>query len=265
MILELLTHEYFWLSFFPIAFLGVGFWILYFDRQDDTKEPFILLLLALCAGSVSAISFEWMGSILQLQNFFVLIAGEELLKIFCALVIMELLKRRFKSISQGIMYGFAVGMGFAFTENMAYLFSEFSNTGFSDSFWLQFQGQFWGRSLLHGITTGFFGLFYAGAYLSKTLEKGKNESPLRVFFIPPHWRQLWYILTLHVTREHLILHRRVSNVSHHAARTVICEGIFVSILLHSLFNGALEFSKPLIAFAIAFLGMIYLGRYSQNT
>lgn len=38
MFYEVFTHEYFWLSFLPISFLGVGFWLLLFKTQNTLED-----------------------------------------------------------------------------------------------------------------------------------------------------------------------------------------------------------------------------------
>ncbi|MBT3349179.1 PrsW family intramembrane metalloprotease [bacterium] len=260
---SILADEYFWLSFFPIAFLGGGFWLLFFDRADRVREPLRFLSLALVAGILSAVAYGFFAEIIGLENFFGRVAVEEVFKVFFALLAMELVRSRFRFISQGIMYGFAVGLGFAVAENIVFLAKVHELAAFSPEFWLTFQGRFWSSSLLHAITTGFFGLLYAGAYLSPTLFRTKKESPLRAFFFPPNFRQLWFAFSLRVTRKNLVFQLR-KNLHDHSARAVILEGLWFAILLHAAFNFALEKSFPALAFLIAFLGMLGLWRISKK-
>ncbi|MDH3324273.1 MAG: PrsW family glutamic-type intramembrane protease [Candidatus Peregrinibacteria bacterium] len=260
---EIFTHEYFLLSFLPIAILSGGFWLLFFDRADNKNEPLILLGLALTAGILSAITFLTIGEYLKLENFYVKIIGEELSKIVFAILIMEIFKQRFQTISAGIIYGFAIGLGFAITEDISYLVTTFETTGgFQSEFWLTFQGRFWSTTLLHGVTTATFGLFYAGAYLSHTIYKNKKESPLRVFFVPPNIKQLFRILTLHVSRKHLLFGKE-KTLTGHLARAVIMEGFLVAVLIHTAFNLAIKYSHPQISFFIAIFGLYFLGQKSK--
>ena len=256
MFLNLFQNQYFYLSFLPITTLSIGFWILLFDRTDNKKEPLILLCLALGAGILSAIIFGYIATKIELKNFYLTILGEEFFKGLLAIVAMEILKYRFKTISSGVIYGFAVGLGFAFMENLLYLTEQYNNSGFTPEFWLLFQGRFWSTTLLHGVTTATFGLFYAGAYLSNTVKKTRRESPLRVFFIPPNWYQFRQIISLHITRYHLLLKNNQS-LKGHFSRSVIMEGFLLTFLIHFLFNLAiLRFSS--IAFFIALGGTWFL-------
>ncbi len=259
MLTDILSHHYFWLSFFPIAVLTSGFWLLYFDRKDKIQEPLVLLCLALIAGILSAIFFLFFAQKIELQNFLAKVLGEELFKMLFAILVIESVKQRFRTMSQGIMYGFAVGLGFAMTENIVYLTNIYDTSQFTDAFWLTFQGRFWTTTLLHGATTALFGFFYAGAYLSDTLHKGKKESPLRVFWYLPKIRHLWQFFTLHVARRHLLF-SHFPSLKGHTARAVLLEGLWGAILLHVLFNLTLNWSQPILAFLIVTAVMWSLGK-----
>jgi len=266
MLLEIFSHEYFWLSFLPITLLGAGFWVLYFDRSDSIREPLGFLCLALLAGIFSALAFVWMSVFFAFDSWSWKIFGEEFFKMFFAIICMELLRCRFTVLTQGLMYGFAVGIGFACAENLLYLLRAYEVfQSFDAGFWLTFQGRFWSTSLLHGVTTAFFGLFYAGAYLSRTLQKARNESPLRVFFVPPRLQQLWFILSFHVARKHLFFQKTTTRSDiHHEARTVVLEGFWIALCVHAIFNTALLYSRPVFAFVLAFGLMIFLSFYSPR-
>jgi RsiW-degrading membrane proteinase PrsW (M82 family) len=175
---------------------------------------------------------------------------------------MEMLKQKFHNVSQGIMYGFAIGLGFAVAENIVYLVNVYAISEFSAQFWLAFQGRFWTTTLLHGITTAFFGLFYAGAYLSKTLQKGKNESPLLVLLAPFQLKQLWTAFSLHNARKHLIFKMNNSLLGH-SARTVILEGFWLAIIIHIIFNMALDKNQSWIAIFIVLFGTWQLKKCSN--
>ncbi len=261
---EIFSHQYFWLSFLPLALLSSGFWLMFFDRSDQKQEPLIQLILALLAGIFSASIFGYLGNKFGLENFWGKIVGEEISKVLLAIVVMEIFQKKFQSTSQGIVYGFAVGIGFAMAENILYLGNIYEMEGdFTETFWLTFQMRFWSSTLLHGLTTGVFGLFYAGAYISKTICKGEKESPLRAFGALPSWSQLGQILTLHVSRKHLLFGKEIS-LSGHMARAIILEGLLVVIIIHILFNYALVLSYPQYSFLIALVGTWWLSRISHN-
>ena len=177
---------------------------------------------------------------------------------------MELLKKRFTSVSQGIMYGFAVGLGFAVAENVLYLWKAFEESTFnSPEFWLTFQGRFWMSSLLHAVTTGIFGLFYAGAYLSTTVYKSQKESPWKVFFVLPSRKQFLHIITFHVTRMHLLFQFQ-KTLKGHSSRAVLLEGFLLAIMVHSIFNLCLEYTITTVPFVLSMGGMILLWNVSRK-
>jgi len=256
---NIISHEYFWLSFLPISLLSVGFWLLFFDRADDKNHPIILLFLSLIAGTFSAIFFVFIGKKLALTNFLAKIIGEELSKIFFAILMMECLKKKFSTIGDGVIYGFAVGLGFSFVENIVYLFNRYNISGFDEGFWLNFQGRFWSTTLLHGVATALFGFYYAGAFLSKTVHKKNHKSPLLVFFVPPNWRQFLCIISLHVTRKHFLF-KNIVAVKEHYARAIITEGFIIAVFVHFVFNFAIEKSRFEVSFFVAIFGLWFLGQ-----
>lgn len=256
---EVFTHEYFWLSFLPISFLGGGFWLLFFERVREQKDPIGQLFLAMGAGFLTTVTYSVFGTFFEIQNFIAQVWWEEWFKVMGAIVAMEIFGKRFKTVAGGVVYGFAVGLGFAMAENLVYLTKIYSVAEFNADFWLTWQGRFWSSTILHGVTTAVFGFFYASAYLSKTINKKANESPLTVFFKPLDLNQILQVLSLHVTRQHLIVYHHKSYEGH-SARAVVLEGTFLVILIHGVFNLALDWSKPEIAFLIALFSMWYLRR-----
>lgn len=256
--LALLTHEYFWLSFLPVSLLGVGFWVLLFDRADTTKEPYWQLLLALGAGSISAVLVLLLGldPPLLLVPFL-----EEVSKILLAILFMEIFRHRFASVSQGVMYGFVIGLGFALVENIFYLAVAYESAGFAADFWLTFQGRFWLSTLLHGSTTALFGALYAGTYLFASTVK-RRESPLMAIIPNFTILQLKEIFSLHVTATHIFA-RKKSQRGHYS-RAVIWEGVWLCYLVHLAFNMLLEFDLALLALGFSCTWMIYLYRWSRG-
>ncbi len=260
---SIFAHEYFWLSFLPISVLGAGFWLLLFDRADEQQEPAMKLILALLAGTISAVTFGIIATKFSLENEFMKILGEEFFKILFGILVMEIFRRRFTSPADGLIYGFSVGIGFAMFENLFYLASVFEMTEFGDAFWLTFQGRFWTSLLLHGVTTAIFGLFYASAFLFATVCKEQRESPLRVFFIPPNWRQFIQILTFHATRRHILFANK-KTLQGHFARAVLMEGFFCAVIFHAIFNTAIAYSHPEISFFIAFGGLLFCANKAKQ-
>lgn len=256
---EVFAHEYFWLSFLPVSFLGAGFWLLFFERAREQKDPITHLFLAMGAGFLATVAYSFFGMAIGIEHWLTQIWWEEFFKVLAAVAAMEAFNKRFKTIAGGVVYGFAVGLGFAMAENLVYLAEVHARFEFTADFWLTWQGRFWSSTILHGVTMAIFGLFYASAYLSRTINKNAHESPLWVFLKPLRLRQIKEVLSLHVTREHLIFNHHESYEGH-SARAVVLEGFLVAIIIHSLFNLALTYSKPELAFLVAMLAMWWLRR-----
>ncbi len=259
---EVFAHEYFWLSFLPISFLGTGFWLLFFDRARDTRDPLPLLFMAVGAGVLSCVLYSLFGGALGIKHFLAQVFWEEFFKMYMAIVAMELFKHRFKSIAGGVVYGFAVGLGFAMAENIIYLSRVYELYQFDAGFWLTWQGRFWSSTILHGVTMAIFGLFYASAYLHRTIAKDEHESPLKVFWTLPSLKQVWRIFTLDIARKHMLFECR-DCLGGYRARTVILEGFWAAVLVHAMFNLALEYSFPEISIILALFFMWYL-RYQVD-
>jgi RsiW-degrading membrane proteinase PrsW (M82 family) len=256
--LALLSHQYFWLSFLPVSLLGVGFWVLLFDRADSTNEPYSQLLLALGAGAASAILILILGLNLPLLAVPLLEEGS---KILFAILFMEMFHHRFASPSQGVMYGFVIGLGFALVENIFYLSSVFAASGFTADFWLTFQGRFWLSTLLHGSTTALFGALYAGTYLFASTVK-RRESPLLALLPNFTFTQLKEIFSLHVASRHIFARKKSQHG--HYSRAVIWEGVWLCYLVHLAFNILLEFDLSLLALVFSVTWMVYLYRWSAK-
>lgn len=264
--ISLISDPYFFWSFLPLSFLGISFWLLFFERNVERKDSLWIFVLAIGAGGISAIVAH--GFLLQISlkvpffsmsgaGFFSIILVEEILKIISAILVMEVFRQKFQTIAGGILFGFSVGLGFSLIENMLYLQSFYENFGFSESFWLGFQGRFWSSMLIHGVTTGFFGIFYAGAYLSKTLKKAENKSPLSVLSAPLSLKSFRNIISLKCTRHHLLFHQKPC-LAEFTSRAVILEGLCVSLILHGIFNALLHTGFVVAAIFLAIFGMIFL-------
>ncbi len=256
MFLELIQHEYFWLSFFPVSFLGIGFWFLFFERSRKKKDPLIIFIIAILGGIFSAFICMSLLQKIPITNQLISVFFEELFKVILAIGVMELFKQRFETVAGGVVFGFAVGLGFAFMENLFYLETIYSQEGFSPEFWLTFQGRFWGSTLLHGSSTAVFGLFYSGAYLSKTLFKHKRESALKVFLMPLSIKRFFQTFTFPATRT-LLFHTKNGKpqLEQYESRAILFEGGFLAFSLHLIFNYVVEYSSPILAFFVAFFFM----------
>ncbi|MGD8307399.1 MAG: PrsW family intramembrane metalloprotease [Ignavibacteria bacterium] len=121
----------------PMATYLIFIW--WFDRYD--REPFKLVLVNYIWGSFGAIIFAVIGSIIFSEFLSVLISNENQLNFFgtviTAPVVEEITKgaflfitvtnRKFDNMTDGIVYGGAIGLGFGMTENFLYFVSFGSN------------------------------------------------------------------------------------------------------------------------------------------
>ncbi len=258
MFFDLIENEYFWLSFFPISFLGIGFWFLFFERSRKAKDPLITFVMALMAGALSTILLQFLSQYYGWTNQYLSIFWEEFFKVICAVGVMEFFKQKFKTVAGGIVFGFAVGLGFAFMENLFYLAKVHAIHGFNPTFWLTFQGRFWGSTLLHASTTAIFGLFYAAAYLSNTIFTHKNESALTVLLAPFHFIRFMKILTFPVSRVILRGKTGHPHLEKFVCRSIIFEGFLVTLIVHFCFNFLIINGSPIDAFLLTFLIIVFL-------
>ncbi len=150
-----------------------------FDRYD--REPFKLVLTCYFWGAVGAIIFSLIGSFIfsGLLSFFT--SSEQQLNhlgtIVVAPVVEEITKgiflfvivanRKFDNLTDGIVYGGAIGLGFGMTENFLY----FISYGTTVSDWIAIviiRTLF--SAVMHCVATAIF-----GAFLGNAKFKGKNK------------------------------------------------------------------------------------------
>lgn len=119
-----------------ITYLVLIWW---FDRYD--REPFKLVLVNYMWGSIGAIIFAIIGSIIFSALLSLIISNEEELSflgtVVTAPVVEEIMKgafllitvtnRKFDNLTDGIVYGGAIGLGFGMTENFLYFVSVGTN------------------------------------------------------------------------------------------------------------------------------------------
>lgn len=139
-----------------------------FDRYE--KEPFILVLRNYMWGALGAIFFSFIGSWLittvlsayiydsvylkNLEVFAVAPVVEETMKgLFLVLTISS---RKFDNITDGIVYGGAIGLGFGMTENFLYFMTYGSNI---DQFIMLVIVRTLFSAVMHCLSTATFGAF----------------------------------------------------------------------------------------------------------
>lgn len=163
-----------------IALLPAIIWFFLWRWRDKEKEPFRAMLYCFLLGMGAVVPFFLLGvfwpDLLEgygsAGSIFGFAFAEELVKGLMLILGIELSRRWFTQIVDGLIYGSAVALGFAFLENILYLipYPEISGT---------FVYVYLIRSLdtmvAHSLFTAFFGFFYASAYLRKEIFPRKKK------------------------------------------------------------------------------------------
>lgn len=142
----------------PMLFYLWGIWLM--DRYD--REPVSLLLLNFAWGALGAIFF---GIVFSISLSTTLGSSDFHDAIFIAPVVEELTKglflfwtvrdRRFDNITDGVVYGMAIGLGFGMTENFLYFLG--ATTAGEWVFLVIIRTLF--TAVMHAMSTGVFGAF----------------------------------------------------------------------------------------------------------
>jgi RsiW-degrading membrane proteinase PrsW (M82 family) len=148
-----------------VVYLIIIWW---FDRYD--REPFKLLLVNYMWGAIGAIIFSLIGSIIFSVILSEFITGEDKLNflgtVAIAPIVEEITKgafllititnRKFDNMTDGLVYGGAIGLGFGMTENFLYFVSYGTNL----TNWIVIvviRTLF--SAVMHCVATGTFGAF----------------------------------------------------------------------------------------------------------
>src|SRR3989304_8705513 len=151
-----------------------------FDRYD--REPFKLVLQNYLWGSIGAIIFALLGGVIFSTILAQFVSSQEKLNylgtIMCAPVGEEITKgifllitvtnRKFDNMTDGIVYGGAIGLGFGMTENFLY-FIAYGNTLVNWITIVIIRTLF--SAVMHCVATATFGAFLAYSKYKKTLVK----------------------------------------------------------------------------------------------
>ena len=233
-----------------ITLLPAIAWFFLWRAQDKEKEPYKAMIWCFALGILASVPFfliktffpelvEIMNDYLELYLFAFL---EEILKALILVLAIEISRKWFSQVVDGLIYGSAVALGFAFAENVFYL-SGFLTLDFS--FVMVYLVRSINTMVAHTMFTGLFGFFYASAYLREEIfHLGKRVKPWSNF-----WNHFWQSLYFHVTIFH-ILPNRPSDKGHYPG-SLILEGILVVSLAHVLFNYLLQ--KQINGINIGFL------------
>jgi RsiW-degrading membrane proteinase PrsW (M82 family) len=151
-----------------------------FDRYD--REPFKLVLINYLWGALGAIVLSLIGSIIitflvsifihdsvalgRISSIFVAPVVEEITKGFFLLI--TIASRKFDNLTDGIVYGGAIGLGFGMTENFFYFIS-FGNSVPSWLMLVIIRSLFSG--VMHCVSTATLGAFLGYAKFKTTSQK----------------------------------------------------------------------------------------------
>ncbi|MBM4171380.1 MAG: PrsW family intramembrane metalloprotease [Ignavibacteria bacterium] len=153
-------------SIIPMMIYLIIIWRL--DKYE--REPFLFVILHFIWGAFGAIFFGILGSLLLgsftgfndesieshtlIQSVLFAPISEEIAKgIFLFFIINS---RKFDNITDGLVYGGAIGLGFGMTENFTYFIS-YGDTLSSWLYLVIIRSVF--SAVMHGISTGIFGAF----------------------------------------------------------------------------------------------------------
>lgn len=162
----------------PAAFYVLFIWIM--DKYD--REPLRLVLLNFFWGSAGSVIFAMTGSLILekgITAFIHDIKNPELIGPLVVAPVVEestkgifllftIARKEFDNITDGLVYGSAIGLGFGMTENFLY----FISYGTDLATWVVLvitRSLF--SAVMHGISTGTFGAFMAMAKFGKKGER----------------------------------------------------------------------------------------------
>lgn len=161
------------------AVLPMSLYLILIWRMDKyEREPLIFVVVHFIWGAIGAVILGTIGSLFLtlingssqnstlIQTIFYAPFSEEISKgIF---LLYSVNSKKFDNITDGLVYGSAIGLGFGMTENFIY----FVSYGDSIQSWFQIviiRSLF--SAVMHAISTGTFGAFLATAKFSSTLGK----------------------------------------------------------------------------------------------
>lgn len=248
-----------------IAALGVFGWMIFWRFWDEyRKKPMGVLLMAAIWGAIFTYFLKrFVDGAATAPNsagfsfFLTVIMLEELVKAVAEINALESTEEKVGRRNDGIFYGVAAALGFIFVETIFYLVN-------AQDFWAVVWGRLIYTAPAHMAFTGIFGMYYGRAYLNSgvigkvrerrvapiaILGRVVREAVLKIpeerrnFFTRSYAiiREFLGIITLHITRNHLIL----SIPTHgHAPCELITEGFLISLYLHVGYDVLLSATSP---------------------
>lgn len=170
-------------AIFPMLFYLIILWRM--DKYDS--EPLLFVFVHFLWGAFGAIIFGISGSLLLAYLTGIIGSTSELSKLIQTIIFAPLSEeiakgafllytvnsKKFDNITDGLLYGGVIGLGFGMTENFLY-FLTYGDTPINWIYLVVIRSLF--SALMHCISTGTFGAFLALAKFSSKF--GKNILPL---------------------------------------------------------------------------------------
>ncbi len=189
------------ISSFIAAILPMLFYLIVLWRMDKyDREPLLFVLAHFLWGAFGAIILGISGSLLLgsltgiigptsnisklIQTIIFAPLSEEIAK--GAFLLYSINSKKFDNITDGLLYGGVIGLGFGMTENFLY-FLTYGNTPLNWLYLVVIRSLF--SALMHCISTGTLGAFLALAKFSSNF--GKNTLPLAGLFTAIFIHFMW--------------------------------------------------------------------------
>ena len=250
-------------------------WLTFYMKEDRADEPKLLLLLAFVVGGLSTVPLFFLKYVLQwlapwlptmseitwswlpigiIISLFLAAFIEEMSKHMCALYVMDRDYQAHNELLDGITYGVVVALGFSFIENSYYLWEYMLSRGISWDLLYLYLVRSTIPMLAHTVFSGFFGYFYALGYIkpnTKVITHSAYYIGLPSILTHFSWRHLFFMTSWNWYRAT----RGKSHTSNHNAIEMVIEGMWLAVILHTLYNVILNFSGNLyLPLSVLFLG-----------
>ncbi len=263
-----------------ITFLPVLLWSGLLLRADKRKEPILLLVFAFLVGALSTVPIlllrigmdnlswlyaSWSGLTLGI-GIILSAAIEEGSKHIGAMKVAGTDHRGRDEVTDGIVYGMVVGLGFAFVENAVYLWESYLHSTDLIQLLQLYVIRSTHTMVAHALFSGIFGYFYALGFICpdmryiKTCVYRINASTLR---------SVMDMRTLLLSATRTILFQKKGDY-YFDGLTLLVEGFIIAILLHTIYNVILstkllgEWYLVILSGYLAILGFFVITRLGKR-
>lgn len=199
---------------------------------------------------------------------YIVVAGEEFVKVFALLVGLNIAGKRFNELSDGVMYAVFAALGFIFAENIFYLLSVDPN-------WGDFLITLMGRNIFSfgaHLSVIIFGMYYATAYLRTSKELTSYLKKKKVSRIAPYniFRilkflfdkyHLFFIIYIPLSPFILFFQMIQKHKTHVTMSEMLVGGFLSSVYLHALYNSLLGISPLINTLALSSMGLFVVFLY----